>query len=113
MMCQAVFHLKYVCNFVVNKGQEANSDVFRPLSAWALKKQARRISLPILNKGGCMKKYIRAKTLAKILGVSKSTIWRWVAEGRLPKPYRPTSRTSLFDVGACLDALEGTQEEQV
>lgn len=30
-------------------------------------------------------KIIRRKQLAKILGVSEVTVWRWECEGRLPK----------------------------
>ena len=35
-----------------------------------------------------MKRYVSVKTLGERYEVSPSTIWRWVARGRLPKPVR-------------------------
>lgn len=32
--------------------------------------------------------FIRSKDLQKRLGISKTTIWRWEREGRIPKPTR-------------------------
>ena len=32
--------------------------------------------------------YVRAKTLARLLDLHPSTLWRWVADGRLPQPHR-------------------------
>lgn len=31
---------------------------------------------------------LRVKHVAVDLGVAESTVWRWVAEGRLPRPVR-------------------------
>lgn len=43
-------------------------------------------------------KYIRAKELADLLGVNKSTIWRWVKEkSDFPKP-RKISKVSPFGI---------------
>jgi len=53
-----------------------------------------------------MKNYQRAKGLAETLHVSQSTIWRWVSDGLLPQPFRPTKRTTLFDVDECQAALD-------
>lgn len=32
-------------------------------------------------------------------GVSPATIYRWIAEGHFPAPYKPTSRTSFWKRG--------------
>ena len=53
-----------------------------------------------------MKEYVRVAELAGKIKVSKSTIWRWVQEGRLPKPFKPTLRTTLFDMEACQKAMD-------
>ncbi|MDX8384434.1 MAG: AlpA family transcriptional regulator [Ghiorsea sp.] len=53
-----------------------------------------------------MKNYQKVKQLAACLHVSESTIWRWVAVGKLPKPFRPTQRTTLFDVEKCQAAID-------
>ena len=38
----------------------------------------------------------RAKNAAVYLGVAQSTLWRWVAEGRLPKGIRLSARTTVW-----------------
>jgi len=53
-----------------------------------------------------MKNYGKAKGLSKKLNVSESTIWRWVAQGKLPQPFRPTKRSSLFDMEECQKAID-------
>ena len=45
-------------------------------------------------------KVIRVAPLAKEIGVCQSTIWRWVAEGRFPKPYKIGERVTVWDVAA-------------
>lgn len=32
--------------------------------------------------------YVRAKPLARYLGASEGTMWKWVAEGRMPAPVK-------------------------
>ena len=60
-----------------------------------------------------MKQYLRAEDIAKKLHVSVATVWRWSASGVLPKPFKPTQRTTVFDaeeVQAALDKLRATQQ---
>ena len=40
----------------------------------------------------------RAAALAKSLAVAESTIWRWVAEGKLPKPIKLGERVTVWDL---------------
>ncbi len=35
-----------------------------------------------------------------LLPVSPATIWRWVKEGRFPKPYKLASQTTVWDAQA-------------
>lgn len=42
-------------------------------------------------------KYLRAKEMAKYLGVGLSTIWYWSAKGRLT-PKKISERVTLFSV---------------
>jgi len=58
-----------------------------------------------------MKNYQRAKQLAAHLQVSEATVWRWVAQGKLPKPFKPTQRTTLFDVELCQAAIDKMASE--
>lgn len=41
--------------------------------------------------------FLRPKGLAEELQVHISTVWRWVHEGRLPKPVKFAPRCSLFN----------------
>jgi prophage regulatory protein len=59
-----------------------------------------------------MKKYIRPLEIAENLGVDVATIWRWVKAGILPKPFRPTQRTTVFDAEQVQAALDKMQAEQ-
>jgi len=61
-----------------------------------------------------MKQYLRAEDIAEKLHVSVATIWRWVASGILPKPFKPTQRTTVFNselVQAALDKMAKDQAE--
>jgi len=53
-----------------------------------------------------MKNYCRANILAEKLNISESCVWRWVALGKLPQPFRPTKRSSLFDMEECQKAID-------
>ena len=33
-------------------------------------------------------RYLRDTDLARVFGVNRTSIWRWVAAGRLPQPHR-------------------------
>ncbi|WP_346664763.1 helix-turn-helix domain-containing protein [uncultured Mailhella sp.] len=50
--------------------------------------------------------FVRASDLAAILGVSKSTIWRWRAEGKLPDPFRLSSRVTVWELKEVLAFVE-------
>jgi len=54
--------------------------------------------------------YNRAKQMASRLDVSVSTIWRWVAAGKLPKPIKLSSRVTVWradEVDAAIEAMGG------
>jgi len=59
-----------------------------------------------------MKQYLRVEDIAQNLHVSNATIWRWVASGVLPKPFKPTQRTTVFDAEQVQAALDQMQAEQ-
>ncbi len=41
---------------------------------------------------------VRAKEAAAFLGIGKSTFWRWVKEGRIPKGISLSSRATVWRV---------------
>ncbi|MEY3939412.1 MAG: hypothetical protein RL659_2253 [Pseudomonadota bacterium] len=43
-----------------------------------------------------------------LVPVSPATVWRWVAEGKFPKPFKLGSNTTVFD----LDQVEAFLAEQ-
>ena len=52
--------------------------------------------------------YVRAPVVLALLGISNSTLWRWVKSSRIPAP-KTIGRSSLFQVGqlrACLENLQ-------
>ena len=42
--------------------------------------------------------YVQDTHLASRYGVSRATIWRWVSEGRLPKPIKLTPGCSRWNL---------------
>ena len=40
----------------------------------------------------------RAAGVAKSLAVAESTIWRWVADGKFPKPIKLGERVTVWDL---------------
>lgn len=57
---------------------------------------------------------VNAKGLAAYIGTDVSTVWRGVSEGRLPKPFYPSSRAArwrLSEVDAALDATRSSAAE--
>lgn len=52
-----------------------------------------------------MQRLYKKHELAKYLGVSCATIYRWTKTGKLPKPIEETNNMSLYDVIACEVAL--------
>ena len=49
---------------------------------------------------------IDAAELARMLSVSKPTIWRWLSEGRLPEPIRLTSQCLRWKRDVVLSWIE-------
>jgi prophage regulatory protein len=43
------------------------------------------------------RKYIRAQELATMLAVHRTTLWRWVHDGHLPRPVRLGPNTVAWD----------------
>jgi len=52
-----------------------------------------------------MPNLVRAQELADILSVDRSTIWRWSAIGKIPKPLKIGSRVSLWDADKIIASL--------
>ncbi|WP_085044710.1 helix-turn-helix transcriptional regulator [Aeromonas salmonicida] len=42
--------------------------------------------------------FVRAGTLAKVLGISVVTVWRWSAAGKLPKPVKISGKVTGWPV---------------
>ena len=52
--------------------------------------------------------YIRPRDAARRLGVSTSTLWAWIAAGKLPRPQKIGTRVSVWrlaDIDAAFVAL--------
>jgi prophage regulatory protein len=43
------------------------------------------------------RRYIRARELARRLSVHRTTLWRWVHDGRMPRPVRLGPNTVAWD----------------
>jgi len=59
------------------------------------------------------RKYIRAQELATILAVHRTTLWRWVRDGHLPRPVQLGPNTVAWnyaEIEAWLTARAGTRE---
>jgi prophage regulatory protein len=50
--------------------------------------------------------YLRAKSVAELLDMSESTVWRLVQQGILPKPIKLTPRTTVWRVDEINTAIE-------
>lgn len=44
--------------------------------------------------------------LAQALSISRATVWRWAAEGRIPKPVKLSPGCSRWNVEAVFAALQ-------
>lgn len=42
--------------------------------------------------------YVRLPIVAGVSGLAKSTVWKWCADGRFPKPIKLSSRVSAWSV---------------
>lgn len=51
-------------------------------------------------------KYQRVAQVAEKLGVSTSTVWRWVQDGRLPKPIKLSKRVTVWRESEVTEAVE-------
>jgi len=40
--------------------------------------------------------FVRVGTLAKVLGIAVVTVWRWSADGKLPKPVKLSERVTAW-----------------
>ncbi len=49
--------------------------------------------------------FARLKTVRAVLGVGRTTITRWVAEGRIPAPVKIGSRAIAWEVNALRAAM--------
>lgn len=58
---------------------------------------------------GSTPRYARARRLAVMLDVNPSTLWRWVAIGRLPPPHRLGPRVSAWNLDEVEQALRTPQ----
>jgi prophage regulatory protein len=59
------------------------------------------------------RRYLRAQELATLLAVHRTTLWRWVHDGHLPRPVRLGPNTVAWDsiqIDAWLAAREGTEQ---
>lgn len=54
-----------------------------------------------------MNEYLRVKSVAQMLNISASTVWRWANEGLLPKPIKLTNRTTVWRADEVDAAIEG------
>lgn len=43
--------------------------------------------------------FVPLSSALQIAGCSKSTLWRWIADGRFPRPYKTGPNSSRFDAG--------------
>ncbi|WP_027874185.1 helix-turn-helix transcriptional regulator [Spongiibacter marinus] len=53
-------------------------------------------------------KYLRVKSVAKLLDMSESTVWRAVQQGILPPPTKLTPRTTVWreiDIDAAIEKI--------
>ncbi len=60
------------------------------------------------------RKYIRAQKLATMLAVHRTTLWRWVHDGHLPRPVQLGPNTVAWDsteIDAWLAARAGLEED--
>ena len=56
------------------------------------------------------RKYLRAQELATMLAVHRTTLWRWVHEGHLPRPVRLGPNTVAWD-STQIDAWLAVRED--
>jgi len=50
--------------------------------------------------------YLRAKEVAKLLNIGISSVWRHTREGRLPKPKKISSRTTVWEYSELIEFIQ-------
>lgn len=55
---------------------------------------------------------VRLPIVMALWGISSATVWRNVKNGKIPKPRKLTSRTTVFNVGELRAALAVNQGEK-
>lgn len=53
-----------------------------------------------------MEKYLSAKQIAEFIGVNRSCIWRWAANGKFPKGERIGAKCTRWKESDVLKAIE-------
>jgi len=57
------------------------------------------------------RKYIRPQELATMLAVHRTTLWRWVRDGHIPRPVRLGPNTVAWD-STQIDAWLAAREQE-
>jgi len=55
-------------------------------------------------------KYLSVEQIAEQLGISTSCVWRWAADGKLPKPIKLSSRVTRWRADEIEQALSKLEE---
>jgi len=58
-----------------------------------------------------MEKLIRLPQVAELLGVSKSTVWMYAREGKLPKATKLSPRVSVWKLSDIMALIEKAGED--
>jgi prophage regulatory protein len=77
------------------------------------RKNAHRRTIMSVTSSIPTRKYLRAQELASMLAVHRTTLWRWVHDGHLPRPVRLGPNTVAWDfaqIDAWLAARAGLEE---
>ncbi|QBR40559.1 AlpA family phage regulatory protein [Kerstersia gyiorum] len=56
--------------------------------------------------------YVRLPMVASVCGLAKSTVWKWVSQGRFPAPVKLSTHVSAWNVSALRDWLADPQAWQ-
>lgn len=54
--------------------------------------------------------HVRLPMVAILYATSESNVWRWVQDGRIPKPRKLGPQTTVWNVGELRRALAGKAE---
>jgi len=53
-----------------------------------------------------MDKLIRLPRVMELTGIAKSTVWKWVSEGKLPQPKKLSKRVSVWKESEIMAYIE-------